>query len=542
MFWNGNSYYKENYLQAKSFFSGCAFCFDWMSSGFPLLLRVLEIHLVIKELSHASSSFLLLLDEKGDWFSVQGQLQLTSAICHSLSSTYLFSEITLAFLNFFFYPPPCCRPYFYFLVGTQGAWHMPEMESAEARLKKNRSVLGRKEQVEGTLWRRAREGAKRIALTSVDGTMQTPAVQRAPPVPQGATPPTAGSCCTSGSPDSVSQGPMARADTRGACPRCCGSTAGLPAAWVCCQDSRSQDRHCLEKAGQIIGAISDLQSRLLPCPWMLLVRSVLPPTPPTPAPSFPTSGPGSVWRRGTEHSRRGSTRDTEPAPQLRPSRPPTGAAAQPRQSPTALGSTPLRQARGKAPAGGLLCLTGWQIQQPGEKQTEKGHNQAEIQSGYTAPVRYGRRFLDEGLHCFQKLGPPPPAPGPSHGRARVLTSAVTHRRRLGCQPPWHKKGTQNPWGYPRGVFLLGCFPVMAPYAPQRYRHPPFLSRVAGRGSTGQLGLSQRDLWCYHLPEKTLRVNFPYLFLHFEILRSLNAVNALLPPHMETWTFYSDRAD
>lgn len=337
MFWNGNSYYKENYLQAKSFFSGCAFCFDWMSSGFPLLLRVLEIHLVIKELSHASSSFLLLLDEKGDWFSVQGQLQLTSAICHSLSSTYLFSEITLAFLNFFFYPPPCCRPYFYFLVGTQGAWHMPEMESAEARLKKNRSVLGRKEQVEGTLWRRAREGAKRIALTSVDGTMQTPAVQRAPPVPQGATPPTAGSCCTSGSPDSVSQGPMARADTRGACPRCCGSTARLPAAWVCCQDSRSQDRHCLEKAGQIIGAISDLQSRLLPCPWMLLVRSVLPPTPPTPAPSFPTSGPGSVWRRGTEHSRRGSTRDTEPAPQLRPSRPPTGAAAQPRQSPTASG-------------------------------------------------------------------------------------------------------------------------------------------------------------------------------------------------------------
>lgn len=490
MFWNGNSYYKENYLQAKSFFSGCGFCFDWMSSGFPLLLRVLEIHLVIKELSHASSSFLLLLDEKGDWFSVQGQLQLTSAICHSLSSTYLFSEITLAFLNFFFYPPPCCRPYFYFLVGTQGAWHMPEMESAEARLKKNRSVLGRKEQVEGTLWRRAREGAKRIALTSVDGTMQTPAVQRAPPVPQGATPPTAGSCCTSGSPDSVSQGPMARADTRGACPRCCGSTARLPAAWVCCQDSRSQDRHWLEKAGQIIGAISDLQSRLLPCPWMLLVRSVLPPTPPTPAPSFPTSGPGSVWHRGTEHSRRGSTRDTEPAPQLRPSRPPTGAAAQPRQSPTALGSTPLRQARGKAPAGCLLCLTGWQIQQPGEKQTEKGHNQAEIQSGYAAPVRYGRRFLDEGLHCFQKLGPPPrlhlgppmaghgssPPPWPTDG-ARDVSRHGTKRA--------HKIPGGTPEGFSSWAAFLSWHPTL---------HSVTDIRLSSRGSLEEEALGN---WDFH---------------------------------------------
>lgn len=127
-------------------------------------------------------SLLLLLDEKGDWFSVWGQLQLTGIICHPLSSKYLFSEVTLAFSNYFFFTPPPSpiAGLISFPMETQGSWHVTEMDGAEAWLKWEH---GGDEEAGGRelLWRElCHIWGMRRSHTSVDDTMQTPVLQRAP--------------------------------------------------------------------------------------------------------------------------------------------------------------------------------------------------------------------------------------------------------------------------------------------------------------------------------------------------------------------------
>lgn len=308
------------------------------------------------------------------------------------------------FLNFFFLSPHPAAGLTTFIfwwecraLGTCPRWRVLKHDEKS-------ECAGRKEEVEGTLWRRAREGAKRIALTSADGTMQTPAVQRAPHChreqrrpPQGPAAPV-GPLTASPRVPRPELTPEARA--RGA--------AGAPPA--CLRRGRAA-----ETADRRTGTVWRRPDGS-PVPFLTSRAGsfLAPDAPRSLGPAAHTSHSCTVLahqrprlclpqRRGARPTRfepghgACTTAAAQPAP--------TGAAAQPRQSPTALGPTPLRQARGKAPAGGLLCLTGWQIRQPGEKQTEKGHNQAEIQSGYAAAVRYGRRFLDEGLRCVQKLGP-----------------------------------------------------------------------------------------------------------------------------------------
>lgn len=359
------------------------------------------------------------------------------------------------FLFIFFIPPPCCRPYFfYFVVGMQGTWHVLEMESAEAQLK-NRSVPGRKEQVEGTLWRRA---APR------PGHGKEPSASHPPPW----------------------MAPCRPQRCRGL-PTATGSNAAhcrvLLHRWVPRQHlpgsrGRSRDQRCmpavLREHRLRPGRAAGTADRRTGAVWRRLGRSAVP---------FLTSKAGCFLAPG----RSSLAQPCRPHLPLlhRPSPPAapaltqrhraqparfhpghgacTAAAAQPRQSPTALGSTRPRQAPGKPPAGGLLCRPGWQIQQPGEKQREKGHNQAEIPSGYAAPVRYGRRFLDEGLRCFQKLGPrlhpgppmagrgPSPPPWPTDG-ARDGSRRGTKRA--------HKIPGRSPEGFSSWAAFLSWHPTL----------------------------------------------------------------------------------
>ena len=114
-------------------------------------------------------SFLLLLDEKGNWFFVRGKLQINGSIYQSLSSTYHFSEVNLAFF------------------WGENAGHLACAQDGRCRSRiKNGNVPGREEQVEGNSLEesctpsRVQAGAEPIMSASVDGTVQTPALQRAP--------------------------------------------------------------------------------------------------------------------------------------------------------------------------------------------------------------------------------------------------------------------------------------------------------------------------------------------------------------------------
>lgn len=96
----------------------------------------------------------------------------------------------------------------------------------------------------------------------------------------------------------------------------------------------------------------------------------------------------------------------------------------------------------------------------------------------------------------------------------------------------------------RDFLLLGSFPAMAvlPALPmladmeQQCYHDVF-------PLTGCWEKTILSSWDFHRDATIfLRSSFSIYFLYFEILRSLNAANALLAPHMETWMFYSEQVD
>lgn len=119
---------------------------------------------------------------KRDWCSVCRQLQLTSSICHSPSSTYRFSEVTLAFFSF-----NSTRHPLPLLLSGGNTGHLAHAQEGWCQSTiKNVSVLGTEKQAEGHFSAEScdlsgmQEGAEHIASTCTDGTVQTPRLQRAP--------------------------------------------------------------------------------------------------------------------------------------------------------------------------------------------------------------------------------------------------------------------------------------------------------------------------------------------------------------------------
>lgn len=167
---------------------------------------------------------------------------------------------------------------------------------------------------------------------------------------------------------------------------------------------------------------------------MFLIHWVPLPTPPTPAWSFPSQQPWLcllLWcgtqMTGLDHGH-GTC---------------TAAALQTAPHEQNLPGTP-----GPGSSGGCgRHVSGHQlIQQPREKQMKKGHNQAEIQSEFTALACNGRCVLKK-CQCWTgqsaKLGPLSSQALP--WRLRVLSCCVTHGQGLGWLLLWGRNGTQSPW-------------------------------------------------------------------------------------------------